>query len=167
MTNSTATRIKNATTTIRYPRIRVTRGESQNRLNYDIYLYIPANFDSNDADEKNRINDFWNKGKRKLIPDDYKWSRQVKELHKYHHTLYSIFQMSLVIKANGENEIMIRLLDVKEYSTVLEYLKGLFPELGVEYSKTLYYQSKLFAGHIIWSFVLIFQTGGQCSYLLR
>ena len=73
----------------------------------------------------------------------------MKELHKYHRTLYHIYEMSLAIKANGENEIMIRLRDAKKYSDVVEYLQELFPDITVEFADDVYYKPNLFAGRVI------------------
>lgn len=149
MTSATITKKAKATTSKHHPRARITRSEYHSRMYYDVYLYIPADFESDDSDEKDRIRNCWNKNEAKLIPEDYKWSWQVKELHKYHRTLYHIHEMSLAIKTNGENEIMIRLRDAKKYSDVVEYLQELFPDITVEFANDVYYKPNLFAGRVI------------------
>lgn len=126
MTSATITKKAKATTSKHHPRARITRSEYHNRMYYDVYLYIPADFESDDSDEKDRIRNCWNKNEAKLIPEDYKWSWQVKELHKYHRTLYHIHEMSLAIKTNGENEIMIRLRDAKNIPMLWNIYKSSF-----------------------------------------
>lgn len=127
----------------RKPRVRVTRSEYHNGTQYDIYLYIPAYFEANDEDEKRRIRDAWSGGKL-MIPDDYDYSWQVKQLKKC--KLFSVYEMSLIIKTTGENSIMIRLRDSRKYTDSIEFLQELFPELEVNVD--IKYYSSSFPGRI-------------------
>ena len=135
MTSATITKKAKATTSKHHPRARITRSEYHNRMYYDVYLYIPADFESDDSDEKDRIRNCWNKNEAKLIPEDYKWSWQVKELHKYHRTLYHIYEMSLAIKANGENEIMILIGILILAYIVVVGIKSLIDRLSREFER--------------------------------
>ncbi len=129
-TSSVATKAKNSER-FDFPCLVAMPSQFHYYLNYDLDLYLPANFDMDNTVEKRVIKDFWHDFK--TVPQKYRGHLELKEMKKYdkESSMYRISDMTLTKNVHG-SFITIRLTGVRKYTPVYNYLHELFPDLQVK-----------------------------------
>lgn len=116
-----------------FPCLVVMPSQFHYHLDYDLDLYLPADFDMDNTAETKVIKDFWHDFK--TVPQKYRGHLELKDMRKYdkEKSLYRISDMTLTKNVHG-SFITIRLtgVRVRKYTPVYNYLHELFPDLQLK-----------------------------------
>lgn len=130
MTSNAATKLK-VGERFDFPCLVVMPSQFHYHLDYDLDLYLPADFDMDNTAETRVIKDFWHDFK--TVPQKYRGHLELKKMKKYdkEKSLYRISDMTLTKNVHG-SFITIRLTGVRKFSPVYNYLHELFPDLQLK-----------------------------------
>lgn len=119
-----------------FPCLVAMPSQSHYHLDYDLDLYLPADFDMNNTAEKRVIKDFWRDFK--TVPQKYRGHLELKEMKKFDKEcgMYRMSDMTLTQNVHG-SFITIRLVGVRKYTPVYNYLHELFPDLQVKTTREM------------------------------